>query len=69
MPYDAVLQYFLFNTCNDCGQLKNCGCMLSKDISAYNTCPQGCAYCYAKITPQSAIASYLRNNPDNDSII
>lgn len=68
-PNDAVLQNFLFNARNDGGQRKHCGCILSKDIGAYNTCPHGCAYCYANTTPQSALANYHRHNPNNDSIL
>lgn len=68
-PNDAVLQNFLFNTHTDGGQRKHCGCILSKDIGAYNTCPHGCAYCYANTTPQSALANYHRHNPNNDSIL
>lgn len=68
-PNDAVLQNFLFNARSDGGQRKHCGCILSKDIGAYNTCPHGCAYCYANTTPQSALANYHRHNPNNDSIL
>ena len=68
-PNDAVLQNFLFNARIDGGQRKHCGCILSKDIGAYNTCPHGCAYCYANTTPQSALANYHRHNPNNDSIL
>ena len=68
-PNDAVLQNFLFNARTDGGQRKHCGCILSKDIGAYNTCPHGCAYCYANTTQYSALANYYRHNPNNDSIL
>ena len=31
----------------DKGQRKECGCIVSKDIGACDTCPHLCRYCYA----------------------
>ena len=55
----------------DKGQRILCGCLASKDIGAYNTCPHGCAYCYANTSTDSARQNYLRYKqfPHNDSII
>lgn len=70
-PDDPVLKSFLWDIRPDKGQRKACGCVLSKDIGAYNTCPHSCIYCYANTTPQSALFNYKRHNvsPIADSII
>jgi Domain of unknown function (DUF1848) len=36
----------------DPGQRRECGCIVSKDIGQYATCPHLCAYCYANTTPE-----------------
>lgn len=37
----------------DKGQRVTCGCMVSKDIGMYDTCPHQCVYCYANVSPES----------------
>ncbi|MBQ4050941.1 MAG: DUF1848 domain-containing protein [Oscillospiraceae bacterium] len=35
------------------GQRPLCGCIESSDIGAYDTCPMGCRYCYATMSPEA----------------
>ncbi len=68
---DDVLLNFLASAKTDKGQRKLCGCILSKDIGSYNTCPHGCVYCYANTSPFSANQNFLKHqsNPFLESII
>ncbi len=63
IPTDAVIiddtHYAIKKKNNkDKGQRFFCGCVISKDIGEYNTCPHLCEYCYANTSKDAALRNY-----------
>jgi len=51
------------------GNRKGCNCMESRNIGDYDTCPNGCKYCYANQNPKIALENFKKHNPDFDMIL
>ena len=51
------------------GMRPGCGCIESRDIGAYDTCMNGCKYCYANKNPQKAFENYKYHDPDSPLLL
>lgn len=52
-----------FKTLKHKGQREGCHCIESRDIGAYDTCLNGCKYCYANKSPEKARQNYRLHDP------
>lgn len=51
------------------GRRPGCHCVESRDIGAYDTCPNGCKYCYANQSPRKALENYRLHNPASPMLL
>lgn len=58
-----------FKTLKHKGMRQGCHCIESRDIGAYDTCMNGCKYCYANKNPQKAFENYKFHNPNSPLIL
>lgn len=51
------------------GMRQGCHCIESRDIGAYDTCLNGCKYCYANKNPQKAFDNYKYHDPNSPLLL
>jgi len=51
------------------GMRQGCNCFESRDIGAYDTCLNGCKYCYANKNPKKAFENYKFHNPNSPILL
>ena len=69
LPKDAIIlpnnTYATHGDNRDKGQRLFCGCIVSKDIGEYNTCPHLCEYCYANSSKETAVRNWKSHQDDS----
>ena len=51
------------------GMRQGCHCIESRGIGDYDTCPNGCRYCYANKDHKKALENYKRHDPDSPLLL
>lgn len=59
----------LFKNLKHKGMRHGCHCIESRDIGAYDTCLNGCKYCYANKNPRKAFENFKYHNPTSPLLL
>lgn len=51
------------------GMRPGCSCIESRDIGAYDTCMNGCKYCYANTNPKKAFENVKMHDPNSPLLL
>ena len=58
-----------FKNLKHTGLRQGCHCIASRDIGAYDTCLNGCKYCYANKNPKKAFENFKFHNPNSPLLL
>lgn len=59
----------IFKNIKYAGNRAGCQCMESRGIGDYDTCLNGCKYCYANTNPKKAFENYKLHDPDSPLLL